>query len=469
MRKTKIICTLGPACRDIKTLEKMLENGMDAARLNFSHQDHTFHRENIAAIKLLRRKTGRAVALLLDTKGPEIRTGMLEGDSAELAAGEKVTLTSRQVIGNSRLISVSCPAMFGAVDAGTVILLDDGKIKLRVEKIISEGAECEIVRGGVLGNTRGINIPGAQIDMPFLSERDRADLLLGIEQQVDYVAASFVRSAEDIRTVRRFLCDNGGGDIRIVAKIECRSAVERFDEILYESDGIMVARGDLGVEVPFELLPGLQKRMINSCYKSGKMAVTATQMLESMINGGDPTRAEISDVANAVFDMSSAVMLSGETAIGEDPPAVVDAMSRICSREQEDCRSFCTGRRNSVPEPLHDGTDAVCAAAVTAAQSIGASAIVALTENGRTARLAAKYRPDIPIIAATSSERTYNQLAANWGVIPIRVDPVLDPQKAFEKATLRALECGLLRSGERVIQVCGAAPGTPGQNMLRII
>lgn len=468
MRKTKIICTLGPQCRDIETLEKMLKNGMDAARLNFSHQDHTFHRENIETVKELRSRSGRPLALILDTKGPEIRTGILEGNSAELKAGEKTVLTPATGAGNERNIGISYPALASYLNSGDTVLIDDGKIRLSVDKISGNDIVCNILRGGILGNTRGVNIPGVDINMPFLSERDRADLLFGIEQGVDYIAASFVRSAEDVRTVRRFLCDNGGGDIRIISKIESRSAVRRFEEILKESDGIMVARGDLGVEVPFEQLPGLQKRMISLCYKSGKMAVTATQMLESMISGGDPTRAEISDVANAVFDLTSAVMLSGETAIGKNPAAVVEVMSRICSRAQADC-ACRNGNADVFPEPLGDATDAVCAAAVTAANSINAAAIIAVTANGRTARLAAKYRPDIPIIAAAESPKVFNQLAANWGVIPILTAPESNPARAFEKATVLAERLGLIRSGDRLVQVCGASPTSLGHNMLRIV
>lgn len=469
MRKTKIICTLGPNCRDIGTLEKMLAGGMDAARLNFSHQNHSFHRENIETIKELRRRTGKPLALILDTKGPEIRTGLLEGGAAELKAGEKTVLSAAAGEGNARLIGISFPSLADTLNPGDIILIDDGKIKLAVDKISGGEISCEILRGGILGNTRGVNLPGIDTDIPFLSERDRADLLLGIEQGVDYVAASFVRSAEDVRQMRRFLCDNGGGDIRIISKIESRSAVKRFEDILKESDGIMVARGDLGVEVPFERLPGLQKKMISLCYKSGKMAVTATQMLESMISGGDPTRAEISDVANAVFDMTSAVMLSGETAIGKDPAAVVEAMARICSRAQEDCGSFCTACRREQPEPLCDATDAVCAAAVTAAESINAAAIIAVTANGRTARLAAKYRPSIPIIAAAFSERVFNQLAANWGVIPLLTEPEQNPARAFERAAETAERLGFIRSGDRLVLVCGASPSSPGHNMLRIV
>lgn len=468
MRRTKIICTLGPACRDEETLTQMLENGMNVARLNFSHQDHSFHRENIAVLKRLRGCADRPLALLLDTKGPEIRTGILADGSAELFAGERVTLTTRKVTGDRRLIPVSCPQLAGALSPGDTVLLDDGKIRLTAEETGGTDIVCRIDQGGVLGNTRGVNIPEIAIDMPFLSERDRADLLLGIEQEVDYVAASFVRTADDIRQMRSFLTENGGGEIRIIAKIECRLALEHFDEILSASDGIMVARGDLGVEVPFEQLPGLQKKMITRCYKSGKMAVTATQMLESMIEGGSPTRAEISDVANAVFDLSSAVMLSGETAIGKDPAGVVETMARICERAQSDSREVCTACQGLEPEPLRDGTDAVCAAAVTAAENIGAAAIIALTENGRTALLTAKYRPDIPILAATANPRVFHQLSANWGVLPLRVSRYREIGQMFSAATACALEKGLIQPGDRIVQVCGAANGKDGENLLKI-
>lgn len=291
MRRTKIICTLGPACTSEETLKRMLQNGMNVARLNLSHQQHLFHRQNIATLKRLRRETGRALALLLDTKGPEIRTGILKNAPVKLCEGKRFTITSRQLDGDESIVSVSFKNLPQSLKQGDTVLLDDGKIRLLVEETNSTDIICRIITGGELGNTRGINIPNVMLNMPFLSEKDKNDISLGISEGIDYIAASFVRTADDLRVMRRFLEENGGGEIKIIAKIECRQALENFEEILTEADGIMVARGDLGVEVPFEYLPGLQKKLITRCFKSGKMAVTATQMLESMINGAYPTRA----------------------------------------------------------------------------------------------------------------------------------------------------------------------------------
>lgn len=470
MRRTKIICTLGPACRDEETVLKMIKSGMNVARLNFSHQDHDFHRENIAMLKRLRALCARPLALLLDTKGPEIRTGILHSGTVQLNAGEKFVLTTKNITGDKTTVSVSFSGLPQSLKRGDIVLLDDGKIRLLTEEITDTDIICRVQVGGILGNTRGINIPDVPVSMPFLSEKDKSDIILGIKEGIDYIAASFVRTADDLRVMRTFLFENGGKQIKIIAKIECRQALDNFEEILREADGIMVARGDLGVEVPFENLPGLQKKMIARCFKSGKMAVTATQMLESMINGAYPTRAETNDVANAVFDRSSAVMLSGETAIGVNPALVVETMSRICDRAGRDIRELGIGMVNIHPEPLGNSADAVCEAAVTAAENIGAAAIIALTTGGATARLVAKYRPEIPIIAATVSEQAYNQLAANWGVEPILIEKQTDIELLFLSAITKAVEKELIKSGDKVVLVCGATNSRDGEkNLIKIM
>lgn len=469
MRKTKIICTLGPACRDEETLTKMIESGMNVARLNMSHQSHEFHGENIATLKRLRKKLQVPLAIMLDTKGPEIRTGTVEGGAVMLEAGNDFTLTTADTVGNERCCQVSCVRLPACLSIGDKVLLDDGKIVLTVEKIEGADIRCKIEVGGKLGNTRGVNIPGRDIDMPFLSDRDKSDLLFGIEQGVDLIAASFVRTASDVAEMREFLDIHGGNDIRIIAKIENSSGIDNSDAILGIADGIMVARGDMGVEIPFERLPGIQKRLIRHCVRSGKPAVTATQMLESMIESSSPTRAEISDVANAVFDSTSAVMLSGETAIGRDPAHVVAVMASICERAEHDVFSVDGYHAPRGLEEIHSGTDAVCDAAALAASHIGAKAIIAVTLNGDTARLMSKYRPRVSIIGATDSLKTYNQLAASWGVTPLLTEPQTDTDSLFSHVAERAVETGLLQHGDTAVITAGAPVGISGKtNLLKI-
>ncbi len=469
MKRTKIICTLGPNCRDRETLTKMIENGMNVARLNFSHQDHQFHAENIATLKALRKELNVPLAILLDTKGPEIRTGCVTGGRVTVTDGSPFTLTTRQTVGDSTHCQVSFPRLPLNLDAGDRVLIDDGKIVLRVEDIDGEDIHCRVIVGGTFGNTRGVNVPDKFIDMPFLSEKDKDDLLFGIEHGVDLVAASFVRTASDIAEMREFLDIHGGGDIRLIAKIENSSGIENCDAILGIADGIMVARGDMGVEIPFERLPGIQKRLIRNCVKSGKPAVTATQMLETMIENNSPTRAEISDVANAVFDSTSAVMLSGETAVGHNPAHVVQVMSSICERAEHDIFTASDYRAPRGLDEIHNATDAVCDAAALAAEHIGATAIIAVTLNGDTARTMSKYRPRINIIGATDILKTYNQLAASWGVTPLLTEPQTDTDALFEHVAQRALDEGLVQHGDTVVITAGAPVGISGKtNLLKI-
>lgn len=469
MKRTKIVCTLGPNCRDRETLTNMIKNGMNVARLNFSHQDHSFHAENIATLKSLRKELDVPLAILLDTKGPEIRTGAVEGGRAILSDGSRFTLTAKETVGDSNHCQVSFARLPRNLEKGDMVLLDDGKIVLRVEEIDGDDIHCTVMAGGILTNTRGVNIPDKSIDMPFLSEKDKSDLLFGIEQGVDLVAASFVRTAADLAEMREFLDIHGGKDIRLIAKIENSSGIENCDAILGIADGIMVARGDMGVEIPFERLPGIQKRLIRNCVKSGKPAITATQMLETMIENNNPTRAEISDVANAVFDSTSAVMLSGETAVGHNPAHVVQVMSSICERAEHDIFTADDYRAPRGLEEIHNATDAVCDAAALAAEHIGATAIIAVTLNGDTARTMSKYRPRINIIGATDSLKTYNQLAASWGVDPLLTEPQTDTDTLFEHVAQRALEAGLIKHGDTVVITAGAPVGISGKtNLLKI-
>ncbi len=469
MRKTKIICTLGPACRDRETLKKMIECGMNVARLNMSHQDYDFHAQNISMLKELRERLGCPLTILLDTKGPEIRTGLLEGGGAELIGGQRFTLTTDPITGNREVCQVSYERLPVCLKTGDIVLIDDGKIRLNVCEISGNDIVCTVLSGGFLGNTRGVNIPDRDIDMPFLSEKDKNDLLFGIEQGIDTVAASFVRSASDIAKMREFLDVHGGKDIKLFAKIENRSGIENAAAILSVADGIMIARGDMGVEIPFEKLPGIQKHLIDLCVRQGKPSITATQMLESMIENPSPTRAEISDVANAVFDSTSAVMLSGETAIGKDPARVVSVMASICERAEADVFSKKINRRTVGPEEIHNNTDAVCDAAAKAASHIGANALVAVTLNGDTARFMSKYRPEAMIIGATDNIKTYHQLALSWGVIPLLTKAQQDTDSLVSHVAECAQEAELLKSGDNAVITCGSPVGISGKtNLLKI-
>ncbi len=470
MRKTKIICTLGPACRQKDVLARMMDCGMNVARLNFSHQNHEFHTENIRTLKALREEKKLPLALLLDTKGPEIRTGVLEHPPVSLQVGAQVVLTSEKVLGNSARISVSSERLAAAVTSGNKILLDDGKITLLVEAVEAGEIFCRVAVGGTLGNTRGVNVPNVHIEMPFLSEQDKEDLRLGIREGVDFVAASFVRNAEDVIALRDFLTRNGGEDLRIIAKIENQSALDDFDRILSLADGIMVARGDMGVEIPFEQLPAIQKQLVQKSYQCGKPAVIATQMLESMIENPAPTRAEINDVATAVFEACSAVMLSGETAIGRDPAAVVAAMARICARAEEDAVRLSLYPDRKTPQPTRDRTEAICTAAVTAAEVVAADAIIAVTHSGLTARTLSGRRPEIPLIGATDNPTVFHQLALNWGVVPLLTKTQSSLDRLLTHVTDCALSAGLLQTGNRAVITVGAPIGSGGNtNALKII
>ncbi|MGN1084694.1 MAG: pyruvate kinase, partial [Lachnospiraceae bacterium] len=365
MRKTKIVCTLGPACSNEQTLAQMLKNGMNVARLNFSHGTHEYHRENIALFRKVRDELKVPAAIMLDTKGPEIRVGNFKNGSEELKSGDVFTFTTRQTEGSKEEVSISYKELPSQLSEGNAILVDDGKLLLRVKEIAGTDIVCEVVNGGVISNHKGVNIPNVHLEFPYLSEQDQADLRFGVEEKVDFVAASFVRSKEDVISIRNYLDYYGGYDIRIISKIENIEGVEHFDEILEHSDGIMVARGDMGVEIEYEKLPGLQKKFIKKCYQAGKMVITATQMLESMIHSNTPTRAEITDVANAVFDGTSAIMLSGETAAGEHPALVVEVMAKIAEQAERDAFEMEVYRGVQYDNDTNDTTNAICDAACT--------------------------------------------------------------------------------------------------------
>lgn len=455
MRKTKIVCTIGPACNNIDALREMILSGMDVARLNFSHGSHEYHKKNIDMLKQLRRELQMPIAIMLDTKGPEIRVKNFESGSAELRDGEKFTLTTDDVVGNERIAAVTYKDLPKQMKKGDKILVDDGKLELTVVSTTEKTVECIVTCGGKISDNKGVNIPNVSLDFPYLNERDKSDILFGVENDVDFIAASFVRSKKDVIELRNFINYNGGHGIKIISKIENMEGVNNFDEILKYSDGIMVARGDLGVEIEYELLPGIQKRFILKCYKSGKMVITATQMLDSMINSPTPTRAEITDVANAVFDGTSAIMLSGETAAGKYPLLAVRAMAKIAKQAEKDAFEMKAYKNVEHGLDMTDTTYALCDAACTTARDINAKAIIALTKSGQTARRMSKFRPFEPIIAATPDEKTYNQLSLSWGVYPV----LSLKQETFERLFQHAVDCAkkidMVSDGDRVVVVAG--------------
>lgn len=471
MRKTKIVCTIGPACQDEATLERLARAGMNVARLNFSHGDHAYHAVSIARLKALRDRLRIPLAIMLDTKGPEIRLGNFAGGQAEIADGAAFTLTSRAVPGDATACQVTFAGLARGLSAGDTVLIDDGMIELAVERTTETDAVCRVVHGGTLKDHKGVNVPNVHLDIPHLGEQDQRDLAFGVEQGVDFVSASFIRTAQDVVNIRKFLNYHGGHGIKIIAKIENREGIEHFDEILACSDGIMVARGDMGVEIAYDLLPGIQKRLIRKCYQAGKMVITATQMLESMAQNPTPTRAEITDVANAVFDGTSAVMLSGETAAGRYPVAAVQAMARIALAAEADAQSLGSYRLPGEPldVPEHDVTNAVCDAACRAARDVAARAVIALTKGGQTARNLSKFRPEQPIVAATPDAGTYHQLALSWGVLPV----MALTQHSFDELLLHAVDCAkeldAVDTGDMVVIVAGVPLDTCGNtNLIKV-
>lgn len=468
MKKTKIVCTLGPASTDENVMRDMLLAGMNVARLNFSHGSHDEHKDTLEKFRRVRDELKLPAAVMLDTKGPEIRLGTFAGGKTVLKTGDRFTLTGNPVEGSDKMVSVTYADMAKQLTPGTVVLLDDGRIRLEVEETTDTDLICRVLEGGPISNRKGVNVPHARLSLPYISEADEADLRFAVENDVDFIAASFVRTAEDVIAVRNFLDFWGGHRIKIIAKIENEEGVENFDAILAHSDGIMVARGDMGVEIEFEKLPGLQKKFIRRCYQEGKMVITATQMLESMITSPTPTRAEITDVANAVFDGTSAIMLSGETAAGRDPALVVRVMSKIARQAERDAFELGYGMPARYNSETDDATGAICDAACTTARDIGASAIIALTKSGYTARCVSKYRPAQPIIAATPEDKTYHQLALSWGVYPVHALYQHEEDAMYRHAIDCAKMSGYIDMGDRVVITAGTSTHTGAATALRI-
>ena len=470
MRKTKIVCTLGPASTNENILEDMLTYGMNVARVNFSHGDYDTHEKTIDTFRRVRDRLGIPAAVLLDTKGPEIRTGDFEGGKAVLKKNDEFILTTENVLGNSEKTHITYSQLPKELKKGDYVLIDDGKIKLKVAGIPDDkNIVCTVLAGGEISNHKGVNVPNVKLDMEYLSEKDKRDILFGIKKDVDYIAASFMRRADDIISLRNFINENGGSGIKIISKIENNEGIENFEEILKLSDGIMVARGDMGVEIDFERLPGIQKRIIKRCHQQGKICITATQMLESMIHSPVPTRAEITDVANAVFDGTTAVMLSGESAMGEYPVDAVRTMAKITHQAEMDDPRFITQSNTWHQMDIKDITNAVGDAACTLAKDIHAKAIIAITMTGYTASRMSKFRPSVDIVAPTPSKKTYNQLALEWGVYPILVDNISNLDELINVCLADADKNGYVDKGDKVVISAGVPAGVAGStNMIRV-
>ncbi|MBR5239987.1 MAG: pyruvate kinase [Clostridia bacterium] len=466
MRKTKIVCTLGPATDDENVLRQMILAGMNTARFNFSHGDYESHQKRIDMFKKVRDELGLPVAMLLDTKGPEVRIKTFENGKVILNEGQAFTLTTKEVIGTESRVSVTYKKLPFDLSVGNKILLDDGNIEMVVEKIEDSDIICRVLTGGPLSDRKSMNLPGIDLYMPYMDDVDKEDLLFGIKNDFDYIAASFARRADDIVGMRKFLDANGGEEIEIIAKIENREGVNNIDDILAVSSGIMVARGDMGVEIDFEELPSIQKMLIKKCYSAGKRVITATQMLESMISNPRPTRAETSDVANAVYDGTSAVMLSGETAVGKYPVEAVKAMSRIARSAENDIDYKKRFQQSSLSAPAIQ--DAISHASCTTAHDLNARVIIVVTKSGYTARNVSKFRPNMPIVATTPNEKTYRKLALSWGVYPVKSELQGNSDALFTHAIKCVHEANYITKNDVAVIAAGIPLGE-STNTLRVI
>lgn len=469
LRKTKIICTLGPATEDESVLRRLMQGGMNAARFNFSHCTHEDASKKLEAVTRLREELGLPIATILDTKGPEIRVKTFQNGPVQLQAGDTFTLTTREVEGDEKMVSITYQDLTKDLKAGARVLIDDGLVELRAEEVTDTDIVCTVINGGQVSNHKGINVPGTQLSMPFISEQDRADIIFGIEHGFDYIAASFTRSAKDILAIRSILKEYDCHSINIIAKIENMEGVDNIDEILRVVDGIMVARGDMGVEIPLEDVPVLQKQLIQKSYLAGKQVVTATQMLDSMIKNPRPTRAESTDVANAIYDGTSCIMLSGETAAGKYPVEALETMVRIAEKAEESINYIKRFNSRDNSDVAFDVTNAISHATCTTAHDLGAKAIVTVTKGGGTARQLSKFRPLYPIVGCTTQEHVWRQLNLSWGVVPMLIDEVEDTDVLFDRAVDAAERTGLVHSGDLVVITAGVPLGISGTtNMMKV-
>ena len=468
MRKTKIVCTLGPSTESEEVMRQLMLEGMAVARMNFSHGSHEEQKKRLDMVKKLREELHLPVAALLDTKGPEIRIGDVEGGKLELKAGQDFILTTEEMLGTAGKVTITYKELYKDVCPGDSILIDDGLIGMEVRRIDGQDIICKVVNGGFISNHKGVNVPGVELKMPFVSEKDYSDILFAAEQGYDFVAASFTRTAEDILEIRKILDENGGEGIHIIAKIENMQGVENAEAILRVADGMMIARGDMGVEIPLEEVPVIQKKLIRLTIRMGKPVITATQMLDSMMKNPRPTRAETSDVANAIYQGTSAIMLSGETAAGAYPVEAVRTMARIAERTERDIdytKEFKPRRLAERP----DVTSAISHATCTTAMDLHAAAIVAVSKSGRTVGMISKYRPSCPIIGCAMDERVCRQLNLSWGVIPLQLDEEKTADDLFDHAVGAAEHRGLVSRGELVVITAGLPLGMSGTtNMIKV-
>ena len=467
LRKTKIVCTLGPSTDKEEVLRDMILSGMNVARFNFSHGTHEEHKRRLDTLKRLREELNQPVAALLDTKGPEIRLKQFAGGKTELVTGQTFTLTTRDVEGTSEICSITYKELPADLSVGSTVLLADGLISLTVTKLTDTDITCRVENGGPISNNKGVNVPGVSLSMPYMSQRDKDDILFGIEQGFDFIAASFTRSAQDIQEVRRLL-NSHNSHMRIIAKIENREGVDNIDEILTAADAVMVARGDMGVEIDFTEIPVIQKEIIYHSFSSGKPVITATQMLESMIENPRPTRAEITDVANAIYDGTSAIMLSGETAAGKYPVEAVRTMAAIAERTENDASYFSRMRKAPIDARMSIAGATAHAAGTTAAD-VKATAIITVSKSGQTARLVSKSRPSTPVIACVVDDWVQRHLALSWGVTPLLMPYAHNTDELIELSVKTAEDAGLLHSGDLVVVTAGVPVGISGTtNMIKV-
>lgn len=468
MRKTKIICTMGPSTEKDGVIDALVREGMNVARFNFSHGDHNEHGNRMRILREAREKYNKPVGMLLDTKGPEIRLENFQNDKVHLQTGQIFRLYHDSRLGDESGVSITYPELYKDVESGSRILFDDGLIETKVIAIEGKDIVCEIENEGDISSHKGVNIPEAHLSMPFISEKDKEDIIFGIQQEVDFIAASFVRSADDVKQIRKLLTDNNGSKINIISKIENQEGVDNIDEIIKVSDGIMIARGDMGVEIPLEDVPVIQKMIIRKVYESGKQVITATQMLDSMIKNPRPTRAETTDVANAIYDGTSGIMLSGETAAGHYPVEALKTMVKIAMKTEADIdyrKRFFSKNRRANP----DITDAICHATCTTALDLNAKAIVTVTKSGRSARMISRYRPSCGIIGCTTEERVSRQLNLSWGVEPILLKEKKEVFELFDHAITTTKEKGYIEEGDVIVITSGVPIGISGTtNMIKV-
>ncbi len=467
IKRTKIVCTLGPASESEEVLRELIKNGLNVCRMNFSHGSHEEHKGRMDLVKKVREELGQPTAILLDTKGPEIRTGQFELPEVLLEEGQTFTITMKDVMGNKEMCTVSYKGLADDVKPGNTILIDDGLVGLTVKEVNGDDIVCIVENSGIVKNHKGVNVPGVKVNLPAITEKDRSDIEFGISQGIDFIAASFVRKVSDVLAIREILEENNANEIKIISKIENQEGVDNLDEIIAVSDGIMVARGDLGVEIPTEDIPVVQKLMIKKCNEAGKPVITATQMLDSMIRNPRPTRAEVTDVANAIYDGTDAIMLSGETAAGKYPVEAVKTMASIAKRTEETV-DYNKALRNKANK-AKNVTDAISYATCTTAMDLNAKSIISSTSSGHTARMVSKFRPDCPIVATTDNERVMRQLSLTWGVLPLLTSNAGNTDEVIGNAIKSAQEAEYINKEDLVVITAGVPVGVKGTtNLIKV-